>query len=243
MKLLQLNVWSGRLQNQVSNLLHNESPDIICLQEAISFNKKDAAVMRTIENIQEDEGLEYAVMAPTLSFKLMEGTANFGNSIISRFPIKKSEIVFTHLEHKENFDFNESSANVRNFIHTVIDLGGKTCNVLTHHGYWIHEHKNGNDETMRQMQQLGMYIDSLSGPVILTGDFNLAPHSESLEQMNQRLINLSVTHHLKTTRNQLTHKTDVCDYIFVNKDVMVKDFHPSDELVSDHKALILEFEI
>jgi endonuclease/exonuclease/phosphatase family metal-dependent hydrolase len=242
-KLLQLNVWSGRLQNQVSDFLRSESADIICLQEAISFNKKDAAVMRTVENIQADEKMEYSVMAPAFSFKLMEGTASFGNCVISRFPVKKSEIIFTHLEHKDNFDFNQDSGNVRNFIHAIIDLDGKLCNILTHHGYWINAHKNGDEETMRQMEKLGKYIDTLSGPIILTGDFNLAPHSESLGRINRRLSNLSVAHHLKTTRNQLTHKTEVCDYIFVNEQVNVKSFLASDELVSDHKALILEFEI
>jgi endonuclease/exonuclease/phosphatase (EEP) superfamily protein YafD len=113
---------------------------------------------------------------------------------------------------------------------------------LTHHGYHIPDHKNGDEETLRQMKQLGEYIDSLDGPIILTGDFNLAPHSESLEQINARLINLCTQHRLKTTRTHLTHKTEVCDYIFVNNKVSVKSFQASDEIVSDHKALILEFD-
>jgi len=242
-KLVQLNVWAGRLQNQVSDFLHKESPDIICLQEAISFNKKDAAIMRTIENIQADNNLGYAIMAPTFSFKLMEGTASFGNCIISRSPIKKSEVIFTHLEHKSNFDFNEESGNVRNFVHAVINLEGKSCNILTHHGYWIPEHKNGNEETMRQIKQLVDYISNLSGPVILSGDFNLAPDSDSLKILNEKLTNLSLQYRLKTTRTQLTTKTEVCDYIFVNNEVKIQNFTASDELVSDHKALILEFNV
>jgi endonuclease/exonuclease/phosphatase family metal-dependent hydrolase len=241
MRLIQLNVWSGRLQHQVAGFLKARQPDIICLQEAISFNKADAFAFQTVESIQTKEKLPYITMAPTFTFKLMEGTASYGNCIISSQPIQRSETVFTHLEHKENFDFNEDSGNGRNFIHAVIDLDGQPCNILTHHGYWIPEHKNGNEETLRQMKQLGEYIDDLEGPVILTGDFNLVPHSESLEQINRRLRNLSIEHKLKTTRNHLTHKTEVCDYIFVNDKIKVKNFEAADDLISDHKALVLDF--
>jgi endonuclease/exonuclease/phosphatase family metal-dependent hydrolase len=242
-KLIQLNVWGGRLQNQIANFLKEERPDIVCLQEAISFNQEDAAVFLTIENIQKNSGLDYAVVAPVFSFNLMNGVAKFGNCILSRFPIQKSEIVFTHLEHKENFDFNEHNSNVRNFIHTDIKIKGRIYNFLTHHGYHIPDHKNGDEETLHQMKQLDEYLDQIKGPIVLTGDFNLAPHSKSLEQINKKLTNLSIKHHLKTTRTPLTHKTEVCDYIFVNDEVKIKDFYASDEIVSDHKALILEFDI
>jgi endonuclease/exonuclease/phosphatase family metal-dependent hydrolase len=47
----------------------------------------------------------------------------------------------------------------------------------------------------------------------------------------------------ETTRNELTHKTEVCDYVFVSDDVKVKEFYASDRLVSDHAALILDFSL
>jgi endonuclease/exonuclease/phosphatase family metal-dependent hydrolase len=241
LKLIQLNVWSGRLQYQIADFLKVHKPDILCLQEAISFEKEDAAAFHTIENIQKAEDISYSVMAPVFSFNLMNGTARWGNSILSRFPINKSEIIFTNLEHQDNFDFNDHESNVRNFIHAVIEINGKKYNLLTHHGYHIPNHKNGDLETLRQMKQLGELIDSLNGPIILTGDFNLAPHSESLEQINKRLVNLTVKNRLRTTRTQLTHKTEVCDYIFVSLDVKVENFTASEDIVSDHKALILEF--
>ena len=243
MKLVQLNVWGGRLQSQIANFLAEQQPDVLCLQEAISFNKDDAAVFITIENIQKANQLQYAVIAPVFSFNLMNGEARFGNCILSRFPVQKSEIVFTHLEHQENFDFNEHDSNMRNFIHAVIKDESRAFNILTHHGYHIPDHKNGDKETLRQMKQIGQYIDQLGGPVILAGDFNLSPYSRSLGQLNTRLTNLSIKHHLKTTRTSLTHKTEVCDYIFVNKEIKVKKFYAANEVVSDHKALVLDFDI
>lgn len=243
MKLIQLNAWGGRLERQITDFVAQEKADIVCLQEAVSYPTGEAGLFASIENIQEAGNLTYAAMAPIFSFRYQRDTAHFGNCILSKHPIQKSEIIFTHLEHKDDFEFGIDSTNIRNFAHVSIELNGQPCNVITHHGFWIDKHKNGNEETLRQMRILGEYIDTLTGPVILTGDFNLAPHSDSIELLNKRLKNLSITHNLKTTRTALTHKTEVCDYIFVNDAVKIKSFHASDVLVSDHKALTMEFDL
>jgi endonuclease/exonuclease/phosphatase family metal-dependent hydrolase len=44
------------------------------------------------------------------------------------------------------------------------------------------------------------------------------------------------------------HRADIrnkvaCDYVFTSTDIKIINFGVSDTLVSDHKALILEFEI
>jgi endonuclease/exonuclease/phosphatase (EEP) superfamily protein YafD len=93
------------------------------------------------------------------------------------------------------------------------------------------------------MHQIADYITTLSGPVILAGDFNLAPHSESLEVINKQLRNLSVEFKLETTRTFLTSKVEVCDYIFVNGAVKVTKFLALEDIASDHKALVLEFDV
>jgi endonuclease/exonuclease/phosphatase family metal-dependent hydrolase len=243
MKLMQLNAWGGRLEPQIGDLLKDEKPDIVCLQEASSFAGQDTGLFITIEAIQSQFNLPCIAFAPAFSFNFMNGTAKFGNAILSRYPITKTEVVFTHLEHKNNFVWSEDSSNMRNFVHTVIDVEGDACNVLTHHGFWVPDHKNGTPETLEQMRQLAGYIEQLEGPVILTGDFNLAPHSESLEQINGLLENLSIANNLPTTRTELTYKTETCDYIFVSDSITVENFTALDKIASDHKALTLEFTI
>lgn len=243
MKLLQLNAWGGRLEPQIRDLLRSEQPDIVCLQEAISFGVSGSGLFITIESIQEELGLQHVAFSPVFSFSYMKGLAKFGNGVLSRLPIKRTETVFTYLEHKDNFMWGEDSSNVRNFVHAELNINGKSCHVLTHHGFWVAEHKNGNDETKRQMQLLADYTKRLDGPVILTGDFNLVPESESVKILNRQLHNLTLEHKLATTRTSLTHKTEACDYIFVNDSVRTNQFAALDEIVSDHKALILEFDI
>jgi endonuclease/exonuclease/phosphatase family metal-dependent hydrolase len=243
MKLIQLNAWGGRLEPQIRNFLKAEQPDIVCLQEVIKLGAEGSGLFLPLKGMQTAAGLPFAAMAPAFSFNYMHSVAEFGNCVLANSPIKSAEVVFTHSEHEPNFNWTETIANMRNFVHAEVMVNNTPCHVITYHGFWIPDHKNGNDETLKQMLQIADYVKGLTGPIILTGDFNLAPHSESLEKINAILGNLSVSHNLKTTRTHLTHKTEICDYIFVNDLVKVKDFHASDEIVSDHRALILEFDL
>ena len=242
MKLLQANIWGGRLQNQLAEIVSAQNVDFLCLQEAVS-TKGDALIFATIEDIGKEAGFDYVFFSPVFDFNLMQKKAGFGNAILSKYPIKDKKTVFTRLEHRDDFDFDLHDYNIRNFQHAVVEVEGKQLHLLNHHGHHVPEHKNGDEETMRQCKIIADYAESLDGPVLLTGDFNLSPNSESLEQINKVLDNLSALFKLETTRTPLTHKTEVCDYIFASKDIRVKSFEALDEIFSDHKGLVLEFEI
>ncbi len=244
MKILQLNIWNGRLLKNIIELIETEKPDILCLQEVVSFDGEIYSMFGTVEELQEKVPYKEIYYSPGIQFRFMHKSAEWGNSLHSQFPILGKTTKFTNLDYIKNFNFDDYDYNARNFQHCTLETGnGKILHVLNHHGHHLPNHKSGDTETLRQMKQLGEYIEKLKGPVILTGDFNLAPHSESLEQINKRLVNLPVKHRLKTTRTALTHKKEVCDYIFVSDEVKVKNFKASDEIVSDHKALVLDFDI
>lgn len=243
MKLLQLNVWGGRLEHLVGDLIEEQKPDIVCLQEAISFNGPGTGLFITIEKIKEQYDLPFLAFEPVISFRYMNGEARFGNCILSKYPIKETRTVFTHLEHKADFIWGEDNGNIRNFIHAVIEKDSIPFHVLTHHGYWIPDHKNGTEETIQQMNLIADYIGELEGPTILTGDFNLSPDSASLKRLNAELSNLCIKHKLTTTRTPLTRKTEVCDYIFVNNQIHVSTFCAEEKIASDHQALVMEFSV
>lgn len=240
MKLVQANIWGGRLDKVIPTFLSREQADIVCLQETIDTNG-DAALAMPVDKIAQAADFPHLFHSPVFSFGLMGRMAHFGNAILSKQPFVETDTIFTNLEYKADFDYDADDYNIRNLQHAIIKLDGTELHVLNHHGHHIPSHKDGDAETLRQMKQIAEYTKTLEGPVILCGDFNLAPHSESLELLNSILMNLSVGHHLKTTRTQFTHKTEVCDYIFVNDQVRVRSFHASDNIISDHTALVLEF--
>lgn len=243
MKLIQLNIWGGRLEKPLLNFLKEQNPDILCLQEAIDIKQGKSAMYAATEEIQTAINAQNIFFSPVFSFNYMNRKADFGNCIITKLPIIGEHSAFTGKEYIPDFDWLEHDPNMRNFQHATLKTPHGNLNILNHHGHHIDSHKNGDDESMRQCKLIADYIAKLDSPTILAGDFNLGPYSESIGQLNSLLINQSISHGLKTTRTSLTHKQEVCDYVFTSKDIKVVDFAASDDMVSDHKALILEFEL
>lgn len=241
LKLLQANIWGGRLEQPLISLLQSEAADVVCLQEAISM-PGEVALCVTIEQLKELCDYRYVYVSPVFSFDFMGKEAHFGNAVLSKIPFQATGTAFTRLQHKANFSLDNDDYNIRNLQHVTIKIDGHIVHILNHHGYHVPNHKDGDQETERQCKIVAQKISSLAGPIILCGDFNLAPHSKSLEQINEVLRNLSIDFGLETTRTQFTKKVEVCDYVFVNKDVQVQSFRALDDLVSDHKALVLEFD-
>ncbi len=243
MKILQLNIWGGKLENQIANLLKSENADVVCLQEVVSVSGGKSFFFLDLEETQRECSYEFAHFTPSHSFRYMQRTAHWGSAILSRQPFLSTKDNYIHTAPIEDFDFlhNVRPNAGRALQHVTVEHGGKLLNVLSHHGYHNPEHKNGDEETMRQCGMIVDYIKKLEGPVVLCGDFNLVPDSPSLEQINKILVNHVKKRGILTTRTLLTHKTEACDYIFTSPDIEVKNFQVLDDIVSDHKALTVEF--
>lgn len=242
MKILQLNTWACRLDSEIVKLLAKEDPDIVCFQEVVSSSSSTGKITGRIEEITANHPFNGIAYSPLIQINYMHGTLQRGNCILSKYPIVATETFFTHGEYQPNFDYDKQGYNsARGVQQVVIDTPTGTINVLNTHGYHVSEHKNGNPETLSACQQIAERVSRLDGKVIVAGDFNLAPHSESISVLNAILNNLCLDNDVQTTRNHLTDKTEVCDYIFVNDKIEIKDFRVLDEVVSDHKALVASF--
>ncbi|MES2630518.1 MAG: endonuclease/exonuclease/phosphatase family protein [Patescibacteria group bacterium] len=244
MKLVQLNTWSCKLPTEIIRLFETERPDFTCLQEVVSA-EFDGKILDTIDQITDEYPFLDYYYTPLVEFNFMHHSAKRGNMITSQFPIKNSSELWTHGGYIEDFDYSDSGGYnaARNIAHAKIETPQGFLNILTLHGYHIKEHKNGNEETLRACRELIELAASIDGPLIITGDFNLAPESESIKLVSRYFRNLSTEYKLSTTRNHLTSKTDVCDYIFTNDKIKVNNFYMSDIVASDHNALVLDFDV
>ena len=240
---MSLNVWQGRLERVLLKHLETIDVDFACMQEAVEYDGQPAGLASSYSNVGNSLHLDSQFFSALSAMKLGNKKISFGNVIYSKFPFSETSTIFTRGEYKDDFDFDADDYNIRAFQHTLVEVGGKKLHLLNHHGHHINAHKLGDEETKRQVQQIIDYIKQLDGAVILCGDFNLAPESESIGQLNSLLRNLSSDYSLKTTRSQLTYKDEVCDYVFVNENVEVKNFNMDETIISDHNALILEFDI
>lgn len=244
MKLIQLNIWGGKLENQIQNFLKEQDADIVCLQEVFDYDGHGGSYLGMLHEIA---GSDYKnqFFAPTYSISYMNQEVDFGIAILSKSKIEQSKTIFTGGEFKKNFDIKKDDYNIRNFQHAVIDKNGAKINVINYHGYHSLD-PNGNDESTRQLKIIVDYITKLSGPIILCGDFSLDVNSDAMAVFDKtNLDNIAKRNNVKSTLGELHYCKDniACDYIFVSKDIKVESFKMSDMLVSDHKALILEFSV
>ena len=243
MKLLSLNVWQGRLERVLLKHLETLDMDFACMQEAIDLPGQSLGLVSSYQTIGNSLGLQEQFFSKLISTNPGNKDMTFGNVIYSNIPFSQTSTVFTRGEHSKDHDFDNDDYNIRAFQHILVNVNGKSLNILNHHGHHINEHKLGDEETERQVSEILDYVNGLEGAVILCGDFNLSPESQSIKSIEASLHNLSVENSLQTTRSRLTYKNEVCDYIFVNDVVNVNGFEMDKTIISDHNALILDFDL
>lgn len=243
MKLLSLNVWQGRLERVLLRHLETLDVDFACMQEAVDIPGQSLGLVSSYQTVGNSLRLDQQFFSKLISTNLGSKSINFGNVIYSNVSFSSTSSVFTYGEYSEDHDFDTDDYNIRAFQHVLVDVKGKKLNIINHHGHHIDAHKLGDEETERQVSEILEYIRKLNGAVVLCGDFNLSPESRSIKLIDAKLHNLSVEYSLKTTRSNLTHKKEVCDYIFVNDQVKVNSFEMDNNVISDHNALLLDFDI
>lgn len=241
MKLHQLNIWQGRLIMNVNRFLEKSMPDILCLQEMCSSPTGRSYMFDNLQDIQKKMDYPHVYFSPICDWGFAGQQIEFGNCILSRYPLQPVKTVFTWGEYRHNIDFSKNEERINNFQHAIVTKDGVSTHIINHHGFWFDGDKVGNAETDRQMGMIADYIKTLDGSVIFTGDLNLEPTSPSLARLNTEMENLCITHKVETTRNFTSFRPDqVCDYIFV-RGVKVKAFRAYDDVVSDHNLLELVF--
>ena len=81
---------------------------------------------------------------------------------------------------------------------------------------------------------------------ILCGDFNLLPSTQSLAILTEGLSDMVEKYGLPTTRSKLYKRIDYApfaDYVLTSSGVQDVGFSALEDVVSDHLALQLEFEL
>lgn len=249
-KLLSLNLWQGGLLfDSIIEFIHEERPDILALQEV--FRGKDKNLpknLRSLEELKQQLKDYYYHFAPELLVELKEGKIDAGNAIFSRFPLVAKEVVFfdipygTHTEKPSSGDY---SLHPKNMHYVTIRYSHDLLNVFNLHGIWGFD---GNDSE-RRLKMSKIILEQIKGEenVILAGDFNVQPHTQTIKNIEKRLVNV-FKNELKTTFN-MQHKqnppyaTAVVDMIFVSKGIKVLEHYCPQADVSDHLPLVCILEV
>lgn len=167
--------------------------------------------------------------------------------LLSKHEIIDHQNLFYYNDYKYEYDathFREQDW-CRSIQSAIIKVEGKQLQIINVHGVW-NEDKTDDERTLAQTEFiLKEARDDI--PSIILGDFNLLPSTKSMDGFEPRFKNLIKEFDIKSTRPTFDDGLDkgdlVCDYILVNDKIKVKAFEVVEKVISDHLALLMEFDL
>jgi Endonuclease/Exonuclease/phosphatase family len=268
-RLVSLNAWGGRLIDPLRHFIRAVDPDILCLQEVtraidpspdmLIFRGggddllQHADLFEEIRQILPKHSAQFfpATMgelfdAEGRTFKSMFGLATFLRPSLA---VLGQELGFVHSAF--NLAHGWGTPPVPRNMHCLRLLNMVSGNMFTlGHLHGLRE-LSGKEDTPTRARQAEKIIEMFNrvrsggDPLIFCGDLNLLPTSQTFEALRQLgLQDLVVSHGFSDTRTSWYKKNPrFADYMLVSKAVKVVGFDvPAEPEVSDHRALLLEFE-
>lgn len=254
MKLITLNTWGGRAgKEKLLSFLdkHKNEVDIFCLQEIWEESYGDLSGVK-VGGLEFNESNVMVHGLQEISQLLSDFVPYFrphhGDHYGLLMMVKKNisvEVegeVFVH-QYKGFVPDGDIGGHARNIQFITTDFGGSKLTIINFHGLWNGKGKTDTEDRINQSNKIKDFIKTLQGEVVLCGDFNLNPETESVKIIeNIGLKNLVKDYKVETTRTSYYTKPEkFADYIFVSNNIEVKDFKVLPDEVSDHAALYLEF--
>jgi endonuclease/exonuclease/phosphatase family metal-dependent hydrolase len=253
MKILCLNIWGGRAgQEKLLDFFesHRDDIDIFCLQEVWSAPYKDfEGTLAGGKPIDHSQILTEAVAEITkrlpnhTHYFKAQFLENYGLMMLIRndITVLREGDIFVH-KHKGFIPNGDIGHCARNLQYVTILENGKEVTMLNFHGLWNGQGKTDSEERLTQSRNITSFISTLTTDIILMGDLNLLPDTESLHMIEDSgLRNLITEYGIQSTRTSFYEKPiKIADYAFVSPGVTVLDFRVLPDEVSDHSPLLLE---
>lgn len=248
-KFLTLNVWNGgRLWENLEQFLKQENADIMFFQEV--FNGHGESLPKSYKTLDEFQKMlpgYYFHYAPAFGDIGEYGAIDRGNAIFSKFPVSFSEGTFFDLPYRV---FNEQKARDYEFTprvieHCTVSAGSINLNLFNHHGIWGRDGLD-NPRRIKMGESIVSKIKDCNN-VILAGDFNMSPGTETVKKIEKHVRNvfgntLKSTFNMKHKDNP-GYKTAAVDMVFVSPNIRVLEKNCPDVDVSDHFPLTATLEL
>jgi endonuclease/exonuclease/phosphatase family metal-dependent hydrolase len=233
---------------QVLDLIAELRPDILCLQEAFSSAVEIAVPDRMLngfEMIKKHSSLEHSFFSPTLSATYATVPAAFGNGIISRYPLINTKTIFINGEYMP--DYNPSNYvtgnNIRNLQIATVQADQHEFVLANHHAYWL-PNPLGDEKSIEKMKLVKQSLEHISLPLVLSGDLNVTAESQSMRIFDNFLEDLTATYQIPSTLSSIGKAKNVaCDHVMIGNGITVTNYTVRNELVSDHLAIVCDFNL
>jgi len=223
---------------KIARLIQRLEVDVVALQE-IDQNSRWSGSFDHLAFLSENTGLKHAAFGinncRTGRFQL-----NYGNAVLSRFPIV----------HVETVPFGPGKIGEKGFVFVEIDLGKRQRLPL----FNIHMHHRSRPQRLKQVVRLMHYLDEQrarraahwGAPPIVCGDFNNPAHSP--DATATLLGYFEQTHNYtllpKTGRTfPSPWPARALDYVFLPEECLEPKAEIVRSMLSDHRPVLVEFSL
>lgn len=175
---------------------------------------------------------------------IMEGTWGLAMFIHKKYRIEETRDIWIH--GSETSHVKGQPATIPRILqYTIIsDQSSKKYTIGNVHGLWVKDNKIDTPERIEQSQKIFSSLKNVGTDIILGGDFNLRPETQSIGMLEKELElrNMIKEYKVTSTRTPLYTKNSetYADFIFTSESLSVKDFQVLPDVVSDHAALYIE---
>ncbi|MCZ7485515.1 endonuclease/exonuclease/phosphatase family protein [Rhizobium rhizogenes] len=266
MRLICLNGWGGKLHDELVPYLSSSDPDILCLQEVVYtpdatqdwLSYRDHGIdlpqranfLRDIADALPDH---LAVFCPAAQGDLWDGDIRYSSQWgLATFVRKSIAIVaqaqgFVHGTFSADGYGDHPRSRTAHAIRIFDFTTGQPAVIAHMHGLRDPEGKYDSPARLAQAKRLVQLVRNIaeSGDrIIVCGDFNVLPDSETFAVLRELdLTELVTTRGFNDTRTSYyTKQNRYADYMLVNPAVKIDHFDVvAQPEVSDHCPLLLEF--
>lgn len=253
MKLLSLNIWGGKLKDQLLTFISaHQEIDVFCFQEVYSSSagkiisrEMHSDIFEQITSALKDH---IGYFAPHLKNHDLEGKVDHnletGLAVFVKksLSIKERGDIFIHRSGHALLDDNYETI-PRNLQYVVVTDNNANYLIGHFHGVWYPKTKLDTEDRIEQSKKIRGFLAKRKEKIILCGDFNLLPNTQSLSILEENMRNLIKEFNISTTRNLHYKRGEkYADYILISPEVSIRDFRLLEDEVSDHLPLYLEFE-
>ncbi len=254
MKIVSLNIWGGKAGREglLQFFRDHQDVDIFCLQEVWSapYKNLEGRLAGGVP-LNNEKTMVYALRE--ISNEIPEHRAYFRPHFMDNYGlcmfVRKTLVVTEEGEiyvHKEKGYIppldTDIGTHARNIQYVKIIHNEKPITIINFHGLWNGQGKGDSEDRIAQSSKILKFIESCNSELILCGDFNLLPETESLQVFEKiGLRNLIAEYTITSTRTSYYEKpVKYASYAFITPQIEVVSFKILPEEVSDHAPLYLE---
>lgn len=245
--VVQYNIWGakkGRTSEHFDNIaavLNSQKPDLVTLNEVDSMTPRNKFVM--FKELANRTGM-YSAFAPARE-KGDEGwyssDAAYGDAILSKYPIEEVRRFKLYPDPAQGDTEKENRA----VCAARVKIGERSVWIASTHL----DHRSNDLSRISQANQLKEIVESLDGTLVLGGDLNAVPGSESINIISTYLTPqypmVSPEYYTAPSKvNGQQNPTKLIDYILIKKSesaIRCMSYRIVNSTASDHCAVVATF--